>query len=123
MSFSEEGGYNSLSHACIWTYEITMLIYFITLLSNIYVNQLYKLKPAPRLYFVHLILHSYYYNTYIEGLLHAILCLATLLSSEQCHQFERFQLQHVHDVNKTISFKRKLIGNNAEASRVNRNTL
>ena len=46
-----------------------------------------------------------------------------LLSSEQCSQFERFRLQHVQMVNKTSSFKTKCIGNNAEASRVNRNTL
>ena len=46
----------------------------------------------------------------------ANLCLLTLLSSEQCSQFERVQM-----VNKTSSFKTKLIGNKPEASRVNHN--
>ena len=50
------------------------------------------------------------------------LSLLSLLSSEQCSQFERFYLQHVEMVNKMFSFKTKLIGSNAEASRVNRNT-
>ena len=56
--------------------------------------------------------------THVEGLLPANLCLVTLLSSKQCLQFERFRLQHVKMVNE---FKKKLIGNNAEA--VNHNTL
>jgi len=53
----------------------------------------------------------------------ANLCLFTLLISEQCLQFERFRLQRVQMVNKTSSFEIKLIGNNAESSKVNRNTL
>ena len=72
MSFSE-GGCNSLSYGYIWTYEIRTLIYVITLLCNTDVNQLYNLKRAPILYFVHLILHSYSYNVHIEGSLPAIL--------------------------------------------------
>ena len=61
---------------------------------------------------------------YVEGLLPANLCLVTLLS-EQGSQFERFHLQRVQLVNKTSSFKTKLIGNNnnAKVSRVNHNTL
>ena len=58
-----------------------------------------------------------------EGLLHADLCLATLLSSEQCLKFERFRLQHVQIVNKTSGVKTKLTGNNAKVTRVNQNTL
>ena len=45
------------------------------------------------------------------------LYLGTLLSSEQCLQFERFRLRQVDIVSNTPSFKTKLIGNNAEASR------
>ena len=37
---------------------------------------------------------------HIKGSLPAILCLVTLLSSEQCLQFERFRLQHVQMVTK-----------------------
>ena len=58
-----------------------------------------------------------------EGSLHSNLCFVILLSSEQCSQFERFQLQHVLMVNKTSNFKTKLTGNNAEVCTVNRNTL
>ena len=58
----------------------------------------------------------------VEGLLPANLCLS-LLSSEQCAQFERFRIQHVQMVNKASSFKTKLIGNNITASRVNCNTV
>ena len=58
----------------------------------------------------------------VEGLLPANLCLGDLLSSEQCSQFERFRLQHVQ-INKSSSFKTKLIGNNAEVGRVNHSTL
>ena len=36
---------------------------------------------------------------------------------------QRFRLQHVQMVNKTSSFKLKLTGNNAEASKVNRYAL
>jgi len=54
-----------------------------------------------------------------EGLLPASLCSVSLLSSEQCLQFERFHLQHAQVVNQTFSFKRELIGNKAEAIRVN----
>ena len=52
---------------------------------------------------------------------HALWRLA--LSLEQCSQYERFRQQHIQMVNKTSSFKTKVIGNNALASRVNRNTL
>ena len=72
MSFSE-GECNSLSHGYIWTYEISTLIYVITLPSNRDVNQLYNLKRAPILYFLHLILHSFSYNVHVEGSLPAIL--------------------------------------------------
>ena len=44
------------------------------------------------------------------------LCLVTLLSSEQCSQFERFCLQHDQMVNKMSSFKTKLINNWGEVS-------
>jgi len=60
---------------------------------------------------------------HVEGLLPANLCLITLLSSEYCSQFERFCLQHVQMIKKISRFKTKFIGNDAEASRVNRNTL
>ena len=73
--------------------------------------------------FFHLILRTYDYHMHVEGLLPANLCLITLLSSEQCSQFERFCLQHVQMVNKTSRFKTKLIGNNAKGSRVNYNTI
>ena len=56
---------------------------------------------------------------HVEGLLPANVCLVTLFSSEQSLQFERFCLQPVQMVNKTSSFKTKLIGNNAEVGRVN----
>ena len=59
---------------------------------------------------------------HVEGLLPANSYLVILLSSEQCSQFERFCLQHIQMVTKTSKFKTKLIGNNAEASRVNCNT-
>jgi len=57
--------------------------------------------PAPRVYLFHLMLHSYDYNIHVEILLTLSLCLFSLLSSEQCSQFERFHLQHVEMVNKT----------------------
>ena len=78
---------------------------------------------APRFDFVHLILHFYDYNMDVEVLLPANLCLVTLLSSEQCSQFERFRLQHAQMVNKTSRFKTNLNDSNAEVSRVKRNTL
>ena len=53
----------------------------------------------------HLISPSYDYNTHVEGLLSANLCLVTLYSAEQRSQFERFRLQHVQTVNKTSSLK------------------
>ena len=56
---------------------------------------------------------------HVEGLLPADLCLLTLLISEQCSQFERFFPQHVQMVNKTSSFKTKLLGNYSEAGKVN----
>ena len=76
---------------------------------------------APRFFL--LILHFYDYNMHIEGLLPANLCLATLLSSEQCSQFEIFRLQHIQMANKTSNFKTKLIGNNAVVSRITRSSL
>ena len=60
---------------------------------------------------------------HVEGLLSANLCLFTLLSSEQSSQFERFRLQQVQMVNETSSVKTKLIGNNADETNGNCNTL
>ena len=74
--------------------------------------------PVPWFYCFHLIFSLYDYNMLVEGLLSANLCLVTVLSSAQSSRLERFRLVH-----KTSSFKTKLIGNNAEMSRVNRNTL
>ena len=52
---------------------------------------------------------------HVEGLLLANLCLVTLISSDQCSQFERFRLQHIQIVNKTSSFEeKKLIDNYAK---------
>jgi len=42
---------------------------------------------------------------------------------EQYKQFKRFHQQHLLMVNNTSLFKTGLIGKNAEASRVNHNTL
>ena len=79
--------------------------------------------PAPRDYFFNLLLHYDDYNiAFCEGLLPANLCLVTLISLEQCSQFERFRLQHIQVINKTCTFKTKLIGNNPEASKVNHST-
>ena len=58
-------------------------------------------------------------TTCCEGLPPANLCLVTLLSSEQCSQFECFHPQHVQIINNTSSFKTKLTGNNTETSKVN----
>ena len=69
----------------------------------------------------HLLWCSCDYNIHVEGLLPANLWSVILLILEQCLQFERFRLQHVQKVNKTSHFKTNLTGNNAEASRVNRN--
>ena len=62
---------------------------------------------------------------HVEDLLAAVcdFTVVTLLSSEQCSQFETFHQQHIQMVNKTFSFKTKFIGNNAKVSRVNRNSL
>ncbi len=49
---------------------------------------------------------------HVDGLLSANLCLITLLSSEQCSQFEIFRLQNVQMVNKASSFNTTFIGNN-----------
>ena len=57
----------------------------------------------------------------VEGVLPAILCLVTLLTSEQCLQFERFRLEYVQMVNKASIFKTKLTSD-TDTSRVNRNT-
>ena len=56
---------------------------------------------------------------HVGDLLLANLGLVTLFSSETNSPFERFRLPHVQIINKTSSFKTKLIGNNDEASRVN----
>ena len=80
-------------------------------------------EPAPRLNLFHLISCSYDYNLHVEGLLSANLCLVTLLRSEKFSQFERFHLQHVKTVNKTSSFDTKLIGNNADVTKITCNTL
>ena len=48
----------------------------------------------------HLIVCSYNYNMHVKCLLR-LLCLVTLLSSEQCSQFEIVRLQHAQIVNKT----------------------
>ena len=53
----------------------------------------------------------------VEGLMSANMCLQNI------SQFQRLRLQHVQLVNKTSSFKTKLIGNNAGANRISRNTL
>ena len=39
---------------------------------------------------------------HVDCLLAAKLCLVTLLNLEQCSQFQRFRLQHVQMVNKTL---------------------
>ena len=67
-----------------------------------------------------LVFSSYDNNMLFECLLSANVCLVTLLSSEQSSRLERFRLELDH---KTSRFKTKLIGNNAEVSRVNRNAL
>ena len=59
-----------------------------------------------------LIFRCYDYNTLVEGLLPANLCLVPLLRSGKCTQFENFPLQHGRIVNKIYSFKTKLIVNN-----------
>ena len=76
----------------------------------------YMLLNAPYPIF-HFILRSCDCN--VLSSLSPKLCLVTLLSQEQCSQSQRFRLQHVQMVNKTSTFKTKLIGNNAETSRVN----
>ena len=48
---------------------------------------------------------------HVEGLLPVNVCLVTLLRLEQRSQYERFRSQHVQIVNKTSSFKTKLIRN------------
>ena len=83
-----------------------------------------ELKASvPNLRFInfHLIIYSYEYNMHIGSLLPANLCLVTLLSSEQCSQFERFRPQDVQmlNPNKSSNFKTKLTGNTVETSRVN----
>ena len=79
--------------------------------------------PVPRFYFVAFNGTFLDYNVHVEGLLPASLCLATLLSLEQCFQIKRYRLQHVQMVNKTSSIKTELIGSNAEVSRVNHSSL
>ena len=55
---------------------------------------------APRCYHFYLF---YDLTTYAECLLPAKLCLVTLLTSEQCLQFERFHLQLIQMGHKTSS--------------------
>ena len=50
----------------------------------------------------------------VECLLHANLCLVILVSSELCSKLERLRLEHVQMVNKSSSFKTKLIGSHTE---------
>ena len=74
--------------------------------------------------FYYLVLHSYNYNIYVKGLLTASQIVFSYLinleinvcTSEQCSQFERFHSQRIQIVNKTSSFKTKLIGNWCEQS-------
>ena len=47
----------------------------------------------------------------------------SLLSREQCPQFERIRLEHVQMVNKTSSLKGTFIGNNAESIIIIRSAL
>ena len=68
-------------------------------------------------------LRSYESNMHVEGLPHVRLYLVSLFNSEQCLQVIRFRHKHVPLVNTTSSYETKLIDSNAEASRVNRNTL
>ena len=63
--------------------------------------------PVPVLFF-HLILHSYDYNMHVERLLPASLRLVTLLSLEQCAQFDIFHMQYAQIVNKT-QFQKKSV--------------
>jgi len=60
---------------------------------------------------------------HVDGFLPVVLCVVSLLSSEECSQFDRFHPQHIQMVKKTNCFKTKVIGNNAMASRVNCNIL
>ena len=77
--------------------------------------------PAPRfcLFSSYYVLINTSLQLHVEGLVPANLCLVMLLSSTRCSQFARFRLQHITIVNKTSSFKTKLIGNNAGVSRIN----
>jgi len=78
---------------------------------------------APTFYLFQLLLRCYDYYMHVEGPVPTKLRLVTLVSLVQCLQFDIFRLQHVQIASKTLRFKTKLIGNNAEVSRVNRNTL
>ena len=79
---------------------------------------------------------------HVESFLPANLCLVTLVNSEQCSHFQSFRLQQMvnnkalftiynmqntyyvkQECVKTSIFEIKCIGNNAGASRVNRNIL
>ena len=85
---------------------------------------MYLKGPYQRLGFIfQLISRSCDNNVHVEGLLPTNLCLFILLSSEQCSQSERFRLQHFEMVNKTSCFRTKSTGNNADMTKVNRNTL
>ena len=86
-------------------------------------NKITVMEPDPRFYFLNLILRFYDYITHVGGLLSPSFWLITLLSSAQCSQFERFHVLPIQMVNKTSSFKTKLIGNNVKPNKVNCNTL
>ena len=57
-------------------FEIINILYSFTVLVPV-------MLPAPRFNFLNLLLYSYDYKMYVEGLLPAYLCLVTLLCSEQ----------------------------------------
>jgi len=59
---------------------------------------------------------------HVEDFLPANVFLVIILSLEQYLQFDKFCLLHVQMVNKIFSFRTKVIGNNAETSRINCNT-
>ena len=60
---------------------------------------------APRFYCFHL--HPYDYNVHVEGLLPVSSCIVTLLSLEECSQFE--SATHSKD-KQNIQFKQECIG-------------
>ena len=76
-----------------------------------FVHKFQAMEPALRFLWLQ---HAHWRFTAYQ------LCLVTLLTSEQCSQFERFCLQHTLMINETSSFKSKLISN-AGANRFNHN--